>query len=237
MPIKTITATVSKIVQETPDVKTLRFEFFPEEGFDFHPGQFLNLILESGAKKIVRSYSISSAPGNNYVEITVKKGAPGGTSEMLHNYKLGDKVKFAAPFGIFYFREGMSKNIVLVCGGSGVAPLMSMIRYATERKLDVKITLIYSSKSEQDIIFKNELRELTKINKNLKLVLTLTREMPKEWNGRTGRISKEMIGEEVDSINSAIFFVCGPKEFIAGIVDMLKSLPVEDKNIILEKWS
>ena len=241
MPAKTITATVSKIVQETPEIKTLRLEFSPEENFDLHPGQFINLILEAGiegkTKKIVRSYSISSSPTKkNYVEITVKKGIPGGTAEHLHNLRIGDNLSFVAPFGIFYFREGMSKNIVLICGGSGIAPCMSMIRYITELKTSTTITLIYSNKTEKDIVFYNELKELAKINKNLKLVFTLTREIPKDWKNRKGRISKEIIKGEIDDIHSALFFVCGPKAFIENSIAILKSLDVEERNIIIEKW-
>jgi ferredoxin-NADP reductase len=170
----------------------------------------------------------------HYLEITVKK--TGRVSTFMHEaVKEGDLLTIRNRSGEFYFQEGMAKELVLIAGGTGIAPLMSMIRYITQRKLPVKITLIYSNKTPEDIIFQRELQNLELHNELLRCVHTITRPEGYNWQGPTGRINQELLERNISN-KQALFYICGPKAMIQTCVEQLKGLGVSSFQIKIEKW-
>lgn len=232
---------VSKIIQETHDVKTFRLRTDSQVPFEFLPGQFIVLTFEffDQAKgrtvRKNRAFSISSSPTEkNYLEITVKK--TGRISTYLHEIvKEGDLLTIKNRSGEFYFQEGLSDGLVLIAGGTGIAPLMSMIRYVTQRKLPVKIVLLYSNKTPGDIIFYKELQDLESHHPNLRCVHTITRPEGYDWKGSTGRINQELLEQNVSN-KQALFYICGPKAMIQAMVELLKGLGVHPSRTKIEKW-
>ena len=222
-------------------MKTFRLESGSLLPFEFFPGQFIVLcfyFFEPSKGRTVRknrAFSISSSPTErNYLEITVKK--TGRVSTYMHEVvKEGDLFTIKNRSGEFYFQEGMAKELVLIAGGTGIAPLMSMIRYITQRKLPVKITLIYSNKTPEDIIFQKELQSLESRNVQLRCVHTLTRPEGYAWQGPTGRISQELLEQNISN-KQALFYICGPKAMIQSCVELLKGLGIDSSRIKLEKW-
>ena len=134
------------IKKETHDVKTFRFKILGDPKIEFKPGQFIILHTMINKKLVKRSYSISSSPlEKRYIEITLKLIEGGEMSDYLHNnVKIGEDFKAEGPMGHFTYKEDMGGNVCLLAGGSGIAPMRSIMLYCTEKKLDTKIVLFYS---------------------------------------------------------------------------------------------
>jgi ferredoxin-NADP reductase/DMSO/TMAO reductase YedYZ heme-binding membrane subunit len=207
---------VSRIFEETHDVKTFRFT--PVGGgplpFAAIAGQYLNIQLEIDGKRVRRSYTIASSPTRtDYAEITVKRD--GLASKHLHgSVKEGDVIKIGAPAGKFYFAGTEAKRVVLVAGGVGITPMMSVIRSLTERRWAGDMHLIFAVKRRADIIFERELEDLVAGHPNLHVTITLTQ--PDDaapgglWNGTRGRISRELIAKVVPDVAGSRVMLCGP---------------------------
>ena len=153
--------TLTRIRRETRDTVTLRFA--PPRGrpLNAKPGQFLTFDWLVDGKKLPRSYSISSPPlEEGYIDVTVKE--QGTVSSFLNRYaKEGLTVQATGPFGQFYFDEKQHRSIVLFAGGSGITPMMSMLRYIAIAAPETDITLFYAVRTEQDVIFGQELEDLS----------------------------------------------------------------------------
>ena len=209
--------------------------------FEFYPGQFLVLSFEffdtakGRLRRKNRAFSISSSPTEkSHLEITVKK--TGLVSTYMHeSIKEGDLLSIKNRSGEFNFREGLADDLVLIAGGTGIAPLMSMIRYIPARKLPVKMTLLYSNKTPADIVFYKELQDLESRNPLLRCVFTITRPEGCSWQGPTGRISQELIEKNISN-RQALFYICGPTPMIQSCVLLLKAVGVDPSRIRLEKW-
>ncbi len=218
---------VKQIIQRAPDVKSFRFN--RPEGLDCIAGQYMIITLKSEGQVLREPFTVSSSPTEKgYLEVTKKlTGHP--FSNALAALKEGDKVLIEAPFGEFTFK-GEYDKIAMLAGGIGITPLRCIIRYCTDRQLKTNIILLYSNRFEDEIVFKNELDEMQRQNKNLKVVYTVTRPSEK-WNGQRGRINKEMIQQEIPDYMERVFYICGPPKMVEAMVRLLKEMSVPDKQI------
>ena len=229
---------VTAILPETPDVKTFRLAD-PQGGplpLRYQPGQYLNLFVEIDGKVTKRAYTIASAPTHNrYVEITAKREPFGVVSGYLHDrVGIGDDIRVNGPHGYFVFTGTEADSIVLIGGGVGITPLMSTIRYLTDRGCGGDIFLVYSCKTAADVIYRDELTSLERRHPNLHVVVTLTRE---EAPGtRTGRVTAALLGEVVPAVASRRVHVCGPTPMIAAVKHMLAELGVPGAQIKTENF-
>jgi ferredoxin-NADP reductase len=229
---------VQKITEIAPDTKTLRL--VPKEGkrFDFAPGQFitLRLIDPETQKPVPRSYSISSSPLEpNYLEITLSK--EGKYSEQILGFKEGDELDLLGPAGSFGIDESKMKDVVLIAGGTGITPFASMVRYYGKKGAGPKITVIYSCRTAECLLFYGDFLKMAKQNPNIRIAPTITR--PAEsgpWDGRTGRIDGNYIREVVGDLSGKYFFACGPKEMLNAIEASLREIGVAQDKIIIERW-
>src|SRR6266568_4069442 len=183
---------IGRIFQETSDVKTFRL-MNPLGGplpFTYLPGQFITVTLAPDNQPVKRSYTIASSPTqHDYVEITVKHENEGIISGFLHNrVKEGDLLDFSGPSGFFTFTGRECKCILLMGGGVGITPLMSVLRYLTDRSWPGDIFLLYCIKTPRDIIFREELDYLRRRNANLRVVISVSRPEGTDWKGPTGRL-------------------------------------------------
>ncbi len=223
-------AHVKQIIQQTPDVKSFRFD--RPNGMNCFAGQYMIVTIKSNGKVLREPFTISSSPTEqDYLEFTKKlTGHP--FSNALEALKVGDKVLIEAPFGEFTFKGEFDK-IALIAGGIGITPLRCIIRYATDNQLKTNMILLYSNRYENEIVFKNELEEMQKQNKNLKVVHTITRPSDK-WKGFTGRINREMIQKVIPDYVERIFYICGPPRMVEVVVEILKGLKVSENMIRYE---
>jgi NAD(P)H-flavin reductase len=233
------TAPIVQIREETPSTKTLVFDISGID-FDFYPGQYIMLKVPypPTGEELKRAYSIASSPlQKEKLEITVKRKEGGKASVLLTTkVKEGDTFFIKGPYGKFYWTEGMSSSIVLIGAGSGVVPLMSILRYIRDKRLhSVKATLLVSYTSYEEIIYREELENLS-THANIKTIITLTRRAPEGWKGYTGRINRDMVVSEVEDIPANLYYLCGPPKFVDDMKDMLLSLGVDGKQIKREKY-
>jgi glycine betaine catabolism B len=231
---------VARIVKETPDVRTIRFTM-PDGSplpFAHAAGQYLILSLQIAGKKVNRTYTIASAPSRTeYCEITVKREEMGLVSGHLHeNIREGDVVSVTAPAGRFTFDHAQSNSIVLIAGGVGITPLMSILRHLTGRNWKGEIHFIYSAKSPRDIIFRQELDDLQRRFPNLHLHVTLTRADGTDWTGRKGRITAALLKEAVPDLASHPIYICGPASMMEPTIQLLRELGVPEKQIKSEAF-
>jgi ferredoxin-NADP reductase/DMSO/TMAO reductase YedYZ heme-binding membrane subunit len=232
---------VSKVTEETHDVRT--FRFVPKEGgplpFSHRPGQYLNLSVQIDGKRVNRSYTIASAPTQSeYVEITVKKTENGWASKHLHDVlKEGSTLKVSAPAGRFVFDGEGRDRVLLLAGGVGITPVMAMLRTLTARKWRGRIDLVFSVKTKADIIFERELMDLAKQFSNLHIVVTLTRE-PKDsaWTGDRGQITSELLQRAAPDVKKVPIYLCGPEPMMASMKTLLVELGAPAENIHIEAF-
>jgi ferredoxin-NADP reductase len=228
---------LARIEQQTSDARTLRFLVPEGQRFFARPGQFLtfNWIVEG--KKVVRSYSICSSPTQTgYVEITPKRVEDGCVSIFLNDKAMiGLTVEAKGPSGQFVFDEVKHKKIVLIAAGSGITPMVSILRYIDDRCLSTDATLLYSVRTRSDIIFEKELASLKTRLESFRYAVTLSKP-DAEWKGPKGRLSRELIQDNVKDLATSTFFLCGPKAFMEGAKNILLSLGVDDARIKQESF-
>jgi ferredoxin-NADP reductase len=223
--------------QQTHDTKTLRFEVLRERRFRAKPGQFLTFQWTIDGRRVARSYTISSSPiQGNYVEITPKRMENGCVSVFLNDLaKPGLTVEARGPYGKFYFDEAVQQNIVLIAAGSGITPMISMLRYIDDLKLSTKATLLYFVRTGADIIFQSELERLTGSLNSFVFEVCVSRP-DLSWKGRSGRITSELVSPHLIQLDSPTFFLCGPRAFMASARHILSTLGVKPGQILQESF-
>ena len=231
---------VLRTFDETPDVRTFRLGY-PDGAalpFTYLPGQFLDVTATIDGKPVKRSYSMASSPTErDYVEITVKREPFGVMSGYLHErLKAGDELDVAAPAGRFTFTGTDANGIVLIGGGVGITPLMSVIRYLTAHGWPGEIVLLYCFRQPQDFIFHEELEYLQRRNPNLRVIAAVTRRGQTPWLGLEGRFTREIIAYSLPKIATYRIHVCGPPPMMEAIRGMLLELGVPKDQIKTEAF-
>jgi ferredoxin-NADP reductase len=219
-------AEVIEVVPETPRTKSLALEVPEWEGHKAGQHVDVRLTAEDGYQA-QRSYSIASAPEDERLMLTVERLDDGEVSPYLTEVLMaGDKLELRGPIGgYFAWEEGDGSPLLLVGGGSGVVPLMAIIRHRAAAGSRVPVRLLYSSRSYEEIIFREELETLAARDASLEVIHTLTRSRPEDWIGYHRRIDAEMLREVSWPANeNPLAFVCGPTSFVEGVADALVRL-------------
>lgn len=234
---KSIVLTLARVQPQTRDSKTLRFIVPQEQRFLTRPGQFLNFHWAIDGHEVVRSYSICSSPTQTgYIEITPKRMPNGHVSVFLNDRALpGLQVRATGPHGHFYFDEHKDKRIVLIAGGSGITPMISMLRYIDDLCLSIEVTLIYCIRTEADVIFEAELLELERRLSKFRYVLVLSQPGP-GWSGARGHLSREFIEAQISNLKTSTFFLCGPPPMMENCRQLLTLAEVDPANIKQESF-
>lgn len=231
---------VSQIFQETHNVKTFRL-MNPLGGsipFQHLPGQFLTVTVAFGGKPVKRSYTMACSPTqHDCIEFTVKREESGLVSDYLHDaVKTGDLLEITAPSGSFIFTGREAQSVVLIGGGVGITPLMSVIRYLTDRSWPGDIFFVYSCHSPKDFIFREELEYRQRRHPNLHLAVTMSGTEGADWKGATGRITKEFIIQTVPDIASRRVHICGPVPMMEALKKMLAEVGVPNEQVKTEAF-
>ncbi len=238
-PLVEFVAPVVEVREETPTTKTLVFDISGQD-FDFYPGQYVMLKVPypPTGEELKRAYSIASSPlQRDRLELTVRRKEGGKASVILTTeVKEGDRFYIKGPYGKFYWTEGLSTRVVLLGAGSGVVPLMCILRYIRDKELhNVKATMLVSYTSYEEIIYRKELEELAK-HSNIKVRITLTRNAPENWKGYRGRINADMVLSEIEDLPANLYYLCGPPAFVEDMKALLTELGVDRKQIKTEKY-
>ncbi|HEU4868070.1 MAG TPA: ferredoxin reductase [Actinomycetota bacterium] len=219
-------ATVISVKEETPSVRSYRLSL--PEWVPHLPGQHYDVRLTaSDGYRALRSYSVASSPlDTGEVELTIDRLPEGEVSAYFHDVVVeGDQVEIRGPFASYFVWRGESPAL-LVGGGSGVVPLMSMLRHRRRTAPDLPMRLVYSVRTGDDVIFAGELGDET--------TLTFSRSAPEGWTGRTGRIDEKMVAEA--AFDSGWAFVCGSNGFVESATDLLLEAGYEPDRIKTERF-
>lgn len=229
---------VEKIVMELHDTKTVVLKWPDGYPSEFKTGQFITLAFPD-RPKYRRAYSLSSCElDKGFFEVTVKRDGKMGT-RIVDWTEEGDVIHVLPPVGKFqpvFDPEDM--HLVCIAGGSGVTPYRAFVREATRLGKRTKITVLYSVRTTEDVIFAEEFRELEQQNPNFEFKVTCTRLADDDpWVGRRGRIDAEWIKEQIGILEKTIFYACGPTGLVEGAEELVKKeLGVAKSHMKLEKW-
>jgi ferredoxin-NADP reductase len=214
-------------IRRTEEILSLRFK--KPSGFHYKAGQFMFITYESPQGKMRKHLTISSSPTESFLEIT-KRLTGSDYSNGLLEKEIGDWVRLEGPYGNFTSDKKI-KKIGMLCGGIGITPLRSMIRYYADRGFDNDIRLIYSNTAKASIAFREEFDTLEKNDEfNFKIFHTLT-QSETGWDGQIGRINKRMVIELIPDYLDRVFYTSGPPAMVDAMKDILKKINVKDDNI------
>lgn len=232
-------ATVKAIKKETPRVKT--FTFSLPDWTPHRAGQHYDLRLTApDGYQAQRSYSIAAEPERaGEIDLTIELLDDGEVSSYMHDVLVeGDLVEMRGPIGgYFVWEASMGGPLLLVAGGSGVVPLMSMIRHGVAAGSNVPTHLLYSSRTPEDVIYYEELETLQKSQPNLKVFHTFTRAQPPNWPGYARRIDAQMLAEVAGPLGSAPqVFICGPTLLVETAANGLVQAGIAPAQIKTERF-
>jgi len=229
---------VAELVQETPKVSSLLLEMPDWPGHRAGQHVDVRLTAEDGYQA-QRSYSIASAPEDRRLALTVERLDDGEVSPYLvGELRVGDKLELRGPIGGFFVWDGGGDGpVLLIGGGSGVVPLISMIRHREAGGSKTPMRLLYSSRSVEDIIYREELERLAAAGDGLSVHHTLTRSQPPGWTGYARRLDRELIAEVAWPVSdSPAVFVCGPTSFVEAATQLLVESGYDPRWIKTERF-
>ena len=221
--------TVKDIIQETPEIRS--FVLSPDKPFNYRPGQFLTVVRGD----VRRSFSFSSHPSDPLPKITLKRIPNGEISRWLFDHvKVGDKIETIEASGLFTYPEDTSAydTVIFLAAGSGITPIMSLMREALSRNDGMKIVLVYSSRSKEHIIFLKELDELQKQHPERFLVIHyLSNHMDLELARFSRKALEYLVEEHMTEPSRMLFYLCGPHVYMQNITITLLTEGIPDDNI------
>jgi ferredoxin-NADP reductase len=233
-----LTLRVVDVIQETPSTKTLRLAPVDAVLPPFLAGQYIPLFAEVNGIRTSRPYSISSQPKQTgFYDVTVRRVPDGLVSNFLMDrVSVGDLLESTGPQGNFYFNPLYhDHHLVLIAGGSGVTPFMSMIREIVACGLDRRVTLIYGNRQLEDVIFQKELENISQRFDNITYIPVI--EKPAEtYQGACGFINATLIKDVLGTLQDKTFFLCGPKGMYDFCLPELESLGVAKRKIRKEMY-
>ena len=228
--------TVVETIPETTSAVTLRLEVpdWPEHRAGQHVD--VRLTAEDGYST-QRSYSIASPPGTDHLELTVVRLDDGEVSPYLTTVlDAGDQLELRGPVGgYFVWEPDDTRPVLLAGGGSGVVPLMAMLRHHAAVDHDGAMHLVYSAREQRDLLYRAELEDLTTPRRAI--TLTLTREEATQWQGRRGRVDDQLLADVGwPAAVEPHCYVCGPTPFVEAVADALVTLGHPPANIRTERF-
>lgn len=222
------------ITQYTHDTKTFRFSLPAQATLDMLPGDYLYVYATINGKAVKRPYTPSSLPGiTGHFDLTVKRYETGLISKYLHEQKVGDSVLMSGPSQGGHWVDGMAKKVGFVAGGTGITPMISIVRWILTQRLDAELFLVFANKTEVDIIFREEWDRNVREHSNFHCYHVLE-QPPVGWSQGIGRITDDILRRHLPPADSeTVIFLCGPPPMVDHLEASLKGLGYSEQAIIL----
>lgn len=221
---------------------TMAFHFDRPAGFDFKPGQALDMTLlnpsETDAEGNTRAFSIASTPAENELMIATRMRDT-AFKRVLKNAPLGLQVKIDGPSGSFTLHRKAEKPAVFLAGGIGITPFLSIIRQAAHDQAPHQLYLFFSNRRPEDAPFLEQLEGAARANRNFHFIPSMT-EMEKSqrpWKGEAGFINGEMLKRHLSSLAGPIYYIAGPPAMVAAMRQILDAAGVDEDDIRTEEFA
>jgi len=237
--------TVKDVIQETKDAISIVFETPPGGNINYKAGQFLTIIVSVQGKEIRRAYSLCSSPyADQEMAVMVKRVEDGLMSNWLgDNLKKGMKLKVMEPMGQFTtdYNKGNKRHIIMFAGGSGITPMMSIIKSIISQEPDSICSLIYCNRDIDSIIFKNELDRLQTLDEGRLHVIHVLDNAPMNWQGYSGLLNHDMLSKLVEripdwGIERTTYLMCGPEGMMKNVDTLLAARNISKEKIFKESF-
>jgi len=237
--------TVKDVIQETKDAISIVFETPPGGNINYKAGQFLTIIVSVQGKEIRRAYSLCSSPyADQEMAVMVKRVEDGLMSNWLgDNLKKGMKLKVMEPMGQFTtdYNKGNKRHIIMFAGGSGITPMMSIIKSIISQEPDSICSLIYCNRDIDSIIFKNELDRLQTLDEGRLHVIHVLDNAPMNWQGYSGLLNHDMLSKLVEripdwGIDRTTYLMCGPEGMMKNVDTLLAARNISKEKIFKESF-
>lgn len=239
------TLKVNSITANPETAGTQTFTFNLDNKLDYQPGQYVTLKLADvdDPRGPQRPFTLSSSPAEkDRIAITLRQtGSPfkKALQKLAEQQdKPDEQLKLRGPMGNFTINT--ERPALMIAGGIGITPFMSMIRYLHDQDMKIPVVLLYSNRTTAEIAFREELDSITDKSDWLSVIHTITRpdESEGEWNGRTGRIDGKLITREVKNLEDPIYYICGPTGMVTAMIDLVQGeLEIPEDDIRSEKFS
>jgi len=225
---------LTAIHQNTHDTKSFCFALPEDATLDLLPGDHLYVQATIDGKTVKRPYTPSSLPGvAGSFDLTVKRYETGMVSKYLHDRKVGDHVLMSGPYSGGHWVDGMATRVGLVAGGTGITPMISIIRWILAKSPRVELSLVYANKTEADIIFRDEWDENVREHAGFRCYHVLGQPSA-GWSQGVGRITEDILrGQLPQPGPGTVVFLCGPPAMVDGMEAMLKTIGHAEQAIIL----
>jgi len=246
-PLKLELKFLEKVSYKGTDIMSFRFSRNDDQNYlNYRPGQFsvVDLGTKEDPKGPTRSFTIASSPTEKDAILITTRIRDTPFKQKLSRLEEGTAVKITAPAGKFTLPQDHSKSLVFLSGGIGVTPFRSMIKYATDKQLPLNITMFDSNRNQSNILYKEEFDNCAKVNRNLRIIYTITEEGEKipssDWKGERGFIDEAMLAKYLtkDELANSIFYICGPPAMLNAMQQLLsKEIEVPPDRIKIEVFT
>jgi ferredoxin-NADP reductase len=225
-------AVIRTVIPRTHNVKSFRFE--KPAGFDYLAGQYIFVAIPVDGVVRRKPFTLSSSPSEDHLEFT-KKLTGHEFSNTLDSMNEGDSLRITGPYGNLTF-TGEYERVALVSGGIGITPMISICKYCTDLKIPSDIVVLSSNRTEEDIVFRDELARLESENPHLRVIHTLSR-AEGDWSGCRGRICDTMIMQAIPDYAERVFYLCGPPAMVDSVKAILKQMHIPPERMKIELFS
>jgi ferredoxin-NADP reductase len=228
--------TLSEVIQRTPEVKSFRFPI-RAQNVDYIAGQFFHISIKIDGKDAEKHFSFSSSPTEpGYIEFT-KRITAHEFSQALAKMKPGDGANLWGPAGTFTL-PNQKRKLAFLSGGIGITPLRSILRYITDKGEIWDIVMLDGNNSLEEIVFKAEFDAISARNKFVRIMYTISGpDVPAGWQGKIGKINREMVSEVISDYKERLFYLSGPPGLVTSLNEQLLTSGVPKEQIKMDSFT
>ncbi|MCK7488166.1 MAG: FAD-binding oxidoreductase [Bacillus subtilis] len=228
---------VTEIKDLTYDIKLVKFKLIKPDTMKFKPGQYAQIKVPG--IDVIRAYSIASNPAITHeIELIIRMVPKGQATSYVHKaLEVGDKVIVTGPFGDFYLQEQSTRDIVCIAGGSGKAPIRSILYYLKDRGMPRKVRYFFGAKSKRDLYYSEEFEALSKEFPNFEYIPALSEPLPDDhWTGEVGLITN-VLDRMTGDLKESEAYLCGSPGMIDACIRVLNKHEIKKENVFYDKFS
>lgn len=212
------------------------FTFKTDEPFLFKAGQFITIKINDKVPPCFRAYSIASQPQNdNIFKLCIKVVPEGRGSNWINNLEIGNEIEFLGPSGNFVFSSKPEQEVLFIATGTGVAPFLAMVGDELIKGNRQKLDLVFGLRHEKDIFYETNFKKMAENHSNFQFNLTISQPETANWHGNIGRVTNFLETYPLNPEKTAVY-ICGLKDMISSVTELLKSKGLTDEQIHFEKY-